>query len=94
MIKNPTMILDAITTCWIAYTTSFDFDLEHIDQEQNVLANALTRQGAYSDDEEGESDIEEYLDCVINENCYMLMLCLRVLKSARQRKKNTQNHWD
>ncbi|KAJ1511553.1 hypothetical protein HMI55_006542 [Coelomomyces lativittatus] len=68
MIKNPTIIPDAITTRWIAYTTSFDFDLQHIDQEKNALPDSLTRRGECESNTEDESDIEEYLDQIVDDD--------------------------
>ncbi|KAJ1500083.1 hypothetical protein HMI55_004058 [Coelomomyces lativittatus] len=94
MIKNPMIIPDAITTCWIAYTTSFDFDLEHIDRERNVLADALTRRGAHIEDEEGESDIEDYLDRIIDEEPLHVNAMFECVKISLPKKEYTQNHWD
>ncbi|KAJ1499820.1 hypothetical protein HMI56_004193 [Coelomomyces lativittatus] len=94
MIKNPTIIPDTITTRWIAYTTSFDFDLEHIDRERNVLADALTRQGAHSEDCDGESDIEEYLDWIIDEEPAHVNTMFECVEITLPKTEYSQNHQD
>ncbi|KAJ1505201.1 hypothetical protein HMI55_001705 [Coelomomyces lativittatus] len=43
MLNNPTAIPDPLRNKWVAYCLMFDFELQHVSRENNMLGNIMTR---------------------------------------------------
>ena len=70
MLNKPDLS-DAAMTCWLAWVKLFDFEVRHIPEKDNVIADALSRKARDKDedtqeDEAEQVEIDEVIDATIN----------------------------
>ena len=63
--QPPNDLPNAMLTRWLTYIRLFDFDVKHIPGSKNGAADALSRRGKSSDDND-ESDAEDYFESRLN----------------------------